>query len=62
MGLFFGLVCVFALFAPPCLGAPLLQIERGDVTLPQGEKRHDDMVLAAVSIFSIIFFDRFTAN
>ncbi|XP_026780497.3 collagenase 3 [Pangasianodon hypophthalmus] len=47
MGLLFGLVCVFALFAPSCLGAPLLQVERGDVTLHQGEKLQDDVVLAA---------------
>ncbi|XP_017345686.1 matrilysin [Ictalurus punctatus] len=47
MGIFFGLVCAFAVFAPPCLGAPLLQVERGDVTLHQGEKLQDDVVLAA---------------
>ncbi|XP_060754058.1 matrilysin-like [Neoarius graeffei] len=47
MGLFFGLVCVFALFTPPCLGAPLPQVERRDGTLHQGEKSQDDMILAA---------------
>lgn len=63
MGLFFGLVCVFALFTPPCLGAPLPQVERRDGTLHQGEKSQDDMILAAVSFFffssssSFILFD-----
>ncbi|KAI5626717.1 matrilysin-like, partial [Silurus asotus] len=45
MGLF-GLVCLFAHFAPLYLGAPLLQVEEGDVTLHQGKKLQDDMLLA----------------
>lgn len=55
MGLFFGWVCVFALFTPLCLGAPVLQIEREDVILHQGEKLQDDVVLAAVRVFPFIF-------
>lgn len=53
MGLFLGLACVFALFAPPCLGAPLLQATQGDVTLHLGDKLQDDVVLATVSFLFI---------
>lgn len=53
MGLGFALACVFALFAPPCLGAPLLLVERGDVTLHQGEKLRNDVILAEVSVFFV---------
>ncbi|KAF7700045.1 hypothetical protein HF521_003003 [Silurus meridionalis] len=45
MGLF-GLVCLFAHFAPLYLGAPLLQVEQGDVTSHQSKKLQDDMLLA----------------
>ncbi|KAM9469230.1 collagenase 3-like [Clarias gariepinus] len=47
MGLFLGLVCVFALFAPLYLGAPMQQVEQKIATLHQREKRKDDMELAA---------------
>lgn len=56
MGLFFGLVCVFALFTPPCLGALLPQVERGDVTLHQVEKLQDDTLLASVSWFFFLSY------
>lgn len=62
MGLFLGLVCVFALFAPLYLGAPMQQVEQKIATLHQREKRKDDMELAAVSFFFLIFFNNTLFN
>ncbi|GAA6109642.1 matrix metalloproteinase-20-like [Tachysurus ichikawai] len=58
MGHFLGLVCVFALYAPRCLGAPLLQVERGNVTLDLGEKLQDDVILAAKYIERFYSFQK----
>ncbi|XP_058269740.1 collagenase 3 [Hemibagrus wyckioides] len=58
MGLFLGLACVFALFAPPCLGAPLLQVTQGDVTLHLGDKLQDDVVLATKYIERFYSFQK----
>lgn len=54
MRIWLGLACAYALFALPCLAAPLEQLEGDNVTAHEDGKPHNDLILAVVSGFFLV--------